>query len=131
MSAFHPLQTLATSEKLTAMLQFLVLVTFSTAAVAAQAPRPVDPHEKFLDRVEAQIHLPAGAWQLEAYSRAYFSVQNGAKVMAIYSTLSPPGRRWVAQNPGPFIMDGGCAVVTVMIDASTGIIEQVECNGVG
>src|SRR4051812_23061861 len=80
---------------------------------------PMQDRDAFLDRIEAQIQLPHGARPLKAYSRSYFPVQNGAKIMGIYSTLNPAGRRWVAQNPGPFIADGGCAIVTVLVDAAT------------
>lgn len=51
--------------------------------------------------------------------------------MGIFSLIDAPGRRWVAQNPGPFVADGGCAIVTVVIDAASGSIEKAECNGVG
>jgi hypothetical protein len=107
------------------------LIAIQSLLLLACAQPPVEAQETFLDRVEAQVRMPDGARPLKAYSRSYFPVQNGAKIMGIYSTLSAPGRRWVAQNPGPFIMDGGCAVITVVIDAATGTIEHVECNGVG
>ena len=51
--------------------------------------------------------------------------------MGVLTTLRSPGRHWVAQNPGPFVADGGCAIITVVIDAETQRVEHVECNGVG
>ena len=98
--------------------------------LACVPPMP-DPAELFLDRIEAGILLPPGARPFSAYSRSYFKIQDGAKVMGVYSTLSPPGRRWVPANPGPFVMDGGCAIITVIIDVRTERIEHAECNGVG
>src|SRR4051794_2242379 len=107
------------------------LIAIQSLLLLASAQPPIEAKDAFLDRVEAQVRMPDGARPLRAYSRSYFPVQNGAKIVGIYSTLSAPGRQWVAQNPGPFIMDGGCAIVTVLIDAATGKIERVECNGVG
>jgi hypothetical protein len=106
-------------------------ISLHALSLLACAQPPVQGRDAFLDSLEARIHLPDGARPLNAYSRSYFPVQNGAKIMGIYSTLSAAGRRWVAQNPGPFIADGGCAIVTVMVDAATGTIEQVQCNGLG
>ena len=48
--------------------------------IAAAQP----PHENrrmFLDRVEKNVRLPAGARPLKAYFRSYFSAQDGAKIM--------------------------------------------------
>jgi hypothetical protein len=108
-----------------------LMTSLKSLLLLACAQPPVQSQDAFLDRIEAQIQLPEGARPLKAYSRSYFPVQNGAKIMGIYSTLSASGRRWVAQNPGPFIADGGCAIVTVIVDAVTGTIEQAQCNGVG
>lgn len=114
------------------MLRFIALKAMvSAAALAQQLPSTPDQQERFLNRVEARINMPAGAKPLAAYSRSYFPVDGGAKIMGVYSTLSAPGRRWVRENPGPFISDGGCAIVTVLIDTLTGDIESVECNGIG
>ena len=51
--------------------------------------------------------------------------------MGLFSTIRPAGRAWVERNPGPFIVDGGCAIVTIVIDAASERIEHAECNGVG
>lgn len=75
--------------------------------------------------------MPPAAKPLAAYSRSYFPIEGRAKIMGIFSLIDAPGRRWVAQNPGPFVADGGCAIVTVVIDAASGSIEKAECNGVG
>ena len=105
--------------------------TLASLPLLACVHQTADPAELFLDRIEATILLPPGARPFSSYSRSYFRIEEGAKVMGVYSTLSPPGRRWVPANPGPFVMDGGCAIVTVIIDVRTETVEQAECNGVG
>ena len=107
----------------------LTLSFVSISLLACTAPEQ-DPAELFLDRVEAKLVLPAEARPLAGYSRSYLRTENG-KVMGVFSTLSQPGRRWVKSHPGPYLMDGGCAIVTVIVDAKTEAIEQAECNGVG
>lgn len=95
---------------------------------AAAPPQPV-LDEAFLDRVEAIVVLPAKAKPVAAYSRSYFPLPGGTKVVAVYSLFEPPGRRWVQSHPGPFILDGGCATITVMIDITAGTPDSVECGG--
>ena len=87
--------------------------------------------DRFLDSLEKGIQMPPGSKPLQQYSRSYFYVEGGTKVMGVLTTLRSPGRHWVAQNPGPFVADGGCAIITVVIDAETQRVEHVECNGVG
>jgi hypothetical protein len=103
----------------------------STIALLLGCARPSDGRDRFLDPVERGLQMPPGAKPLEQYSRSYFYIDGGKKVMGVFTTLRPPGRRWTHGNPGPFLADGGCAIVTVVIDARTQRVDSVECNGVG
>lgn len=109
----------------------LASIAVQTLFLLACAGQQGDPREEFLTRAERRIRLPPAAKPLEAYSRSYFPIEGGTKIMGIFSLLKPAGRHWVAQNPGPFIADGGCTIITVVIDVPTGLIEKTECNGVG
>jgi hypothetical protein len=102
----------------------------STALLLGCA-RPSAGTDRFLDTLEKGIQMPSGSKPLQEYSRSYFYLEGGKKVMGVLTTLRSPGRRWVARNPGPFMADGGCAIITVVIDAASQRVEQVECNGVG
>jgi hypothetical protein len=92
---------------------------------------PTETEDQFLDTIERSIEMPSGAKPLWQYSRSYFYIGGGRKVMGVLTTIRPPGRRWVAQNPGPFVSDGGCTIVTVTFDVRTSRVEDVQCNGVG
>lgn len=106
----------------------LVFILGALLPIIGDQPRQV---EAFLDRVEAGMQMPEGARPLSAYWRSYFPAAGGKKVQAIYSTTHAAGRQWVISNPGPFIVDGGCAIITVVIDVSSERVEAAECNGVG
>ena len=92
---------------------------------------PTAATEQFLDAIENGIQMPAGSKPIRDSSRSYFYIEGGTKVMGVLTTLRRPGRHWVTSNPGPFVADGGCAIITVVIDARTRRVEHVECNGVG
>ena len=106
----------------------VAIVSFLLGAATPPQPR-LD--EAFLDAIEARVVLPPEARPLASYARSYFRMPGGVKLMGVYSALDPPGRRWVESHPGPYVMDGGCAVVTVVIDVKSAMIDSVECNGVG
>lgn len=109
----------------------LIILAVSLASMMtgpADHPQAIDD---LLDRVETRIQMPPGAEPIGTYWRSYFPVQGGKKVQASYSKTHAPGRQWVATNPGPFIADGGCSVITVVIDVASERVEKAECNGVG
>jgi hypothetical protein len=103
----------------------------ATVALLLGCAQPSLGRDQFLDRVESGLQMPPGAKPLEQYSRSYFYIEGGKKVMGVLTTLRPPGRHWTDRNPGPFVSDGGCAIVSVIIDAATQRVESVECNGIG
>ena len=107
------------------------IIRTASAAFLLGCAQPSVGTDHFLDSLEKSIQMPPGSKPLDQYSRSYFYLEGGRKVMGVLTTLRPPGRHWVAQNPGPFVADGGCAVITVVVDAATQRVEQVECNGVG
>ncbi len=95
-------------------------------------------HEAQMDFVEANVHLPEDAAPLAGYARYYTHDAHG-RVTAVYSAASPGtapadlpigSRRWVAderQFPPP-MLDGGCTIVQVGFDPSTGDL-IANCNG--
>lgn len=87
-----------------------------------------------LDVLEAGVSMPAGASPLARYSRYYFVERSRgeqqAKIIGIYLASNKPSRRWAPFDQVPVIMDGGCAMVTVVFDARTHLFESSQCNGV-
>jgi hypothetical protein len=85
------------------------------------------------------VKLPRDARPLNEYARYY--ALDGQKIVGTYTRFVdlknsfydlPIGqRRWVDDYRSlPLISDGGCTVVNVLYDDSTGQIEQAACNGV-
>jgi hypothetical protein len=109
------------------------------------APQPVVPtaepsgaeaeQQAIMDRIEREVRLPDGADPLASYERSYAWQQREdgtRRVMGVY--VSPDvgesrGRRWVAENQLPMILDGGCSMITLSYDVATQRIERVTCNG--
>jgi len=116
------------------ILPALLLLGCTQAQPAAPAPSPEEEQARIMDRIEALVRLPEGARPLAEYGRHYAwqSRWDGArKVVAIYVEGESPGRRWVAENRLPLVMDGGCGIVNLSFDVATGRIEGVSCNGDG
>ncbi|HET6942938.1 MAG TPA: hypothetical protein VFH89_12320 [Sphingomicrobium sp.] len=92
-----------------------------------------------MDQIEKQVRLPISTRPLTEYARYYTSERNG-RGFAIYTTFREPKfdtlnlemgkRRWVS-DPGrmPSISDGGCGVIEIEFNSSTGMVERTECNG--
>lgn len=109
------------------------------------APQPVAPaagsaagdaeQQAIMDRIEREVRLPEGADPLASYERSYALQQREdgtRRVMGVY--LSPDvgesrGRRWVAENALPMMVDGGCGMIRLSYDVATQRIERVTCNG--
>lgn len=91
------------------------------------AASPAD--EALLDRIEARVKLPTGAAPLASYARYYARQANG-EIVAIYLRLGDdaPGRRWVSERDLPLVADGGCSVVTIIVESS-GTVRSATCNG--
>lgn len=101
---------------------------YSCAEPAAPGPGP----EALMDRIEAVLVMPRRSEPLASYQRLYSwePREDGVrKVMGLYHARPEPGRRWVAANDMPVIMDGGCGVVTFTYDVATDRIEGIGCNG--
>jgi len=127
-----------------------LLLALGCARAPAQkeqnAPRPAPPaaapagdyaeEQAIMDRIEREVRLPEGADPLASYERSYAWEQREdgvRKVIGVY--LSPDagesrGRRWVAENALPMIVDGGCGMIRLGYDVATQRIEYVTCNGV-
>lgn len=100
----------------------------------AQAPAPADEQVAIMDRIERDVRLPEGAGPLVSYARYYAWQQREdgiRKVIAVYVQLEghAPGRRWVAENELPLIMDGGCSLVGLSYNVAAQRIDNVGCNG--
>jgi hypothetical protein len=119
--------------------------------------------EALMERIEAQVRLPAGARQLHEYARYYALRENGhvegvyriprgqprpdescEELMPNFTSVEvpcpdtegalpevPAGERlWVDDYRNlPFISDGGCTIVNVLFDRTSGRIREVACNG--
>lgn len=124
---------------------FLALGCAQTPAQNDQnAPQPVAPaaeptgayaeQQAIMDRIERQIRLPEGADPLASYERSYAWQQREdgtRRVIGVYLILDGEsrGRRWVAENALPMIVDGGCGMIRLSYDVATQRIERVTCNG--
>lgn len=104
------------------------------AAPAADAAGNEADQQAIMDRIEREVRLPEGADPLASYERSYAwqRPDDGVrKVIGVY--LEPDGesrgRRWVAENALPMILDGGCGMITLSYDVATQRIEHVTCNG--
>lgn len=122
-----------------------LLLALSCAQAPAQnnqgAPQAATPpnteaqaRSELMDQIERQVRLPEGAGPLASYERSYAwqDRQDGyRKVLGVY--LTPEGinrgRRWVAENELPLILDGGCSMITLTYDVATQRIEHIACNG--
>jgi len=80
-----------------------------------------------VERIEAQVVMPAGAQPLKRYLRTYFPDQG--RIIGQYRLGSQPGIR-SQPTPDEMVLDGGCSAVTLIFDPSTSTIEDVACNGV-
>lgn len=112
----------------------LLLLGCTQAQPAAPAPSPAQEQARIMDRIEALVRLPPGARPLAEYSRHYAwqSRRDGVrKVVAVYVSEGNPGRRWVAENQLPLVMDGGCSIVNLSFDVAADRIEGVSCNADG
>lgn len=104
---------------------------------AAPAAGPADSdveQQAIMDRIERAVRLPDDADPLASYERSYAwqQGQDGArKVIGVYLSAGGEsrGRRWVAQNALPMIVDGGCGMITLKYDVATRRIEHITCNG--
>ena len=104
-------------------------------AAAAEPAGNYAEQQAIMDRIERKVRLPEGADPLTSYERSYAWQQREdgtRRVMGVY--LSPDvgesrGRRWVAENALPMIVDGGCGMIRLSYDVATQRIERVTCNG--
>ena len=94
-----------------------------------------------LHRIEPSLKLPNGAKPLVSYDRYYaYAIRRGRKVLVgvfLYSLALPgiaeaaPGLHILEKESDlPVIHDGGCSVVTVVLDPHSPQEADVSCNGV-
>jgi len=95
----------------------------------------------FLHKIESTLKLPEGARPLSSYDRYYaYAVRKGRKVLVgvfLYSLALPgiaegtPGLHVLEKESDlPVVHDGGCSVVTVVLDPDSLLEADVSCNGV-
>ena len=112
-------------------------------AVAASISHAADSSldVAFLHKIESGLKLPSGAKPLVSYDRYYaFAVRGGRKVLVgvfLYSLALPgiaeaaPGLHILGKESDlPVVLDGGCSVVTVVLDPNFPQEAEVSCNGV-
>ena len=111
-------------------------------AVAASISHASDspPDVEVLRKIEASLKMPSGTKPLVSYDRYYaYAVRRGRKVLVgvFLHSLALPG---IAETtPGlhilekesdlPVVHDGGCSVVTVVLDPHTSQEADISCNG--
>jgi hypothetical protein len=103
-------------------------------ALLGAAPAPAGEQEALMARIEARVVMPRGADPIAGYDRAYAwdpDAPAASRVIAIYVRVDANwvGRRWVAADALPVVMDGGCSVVTLTYDVASDRVEQIGCNG--
>ena len=103
-------------------------VIIALFAVSACAPSPAE--DSRIIRAEAQLSLPKGAEPLSSYNRFYAISGNSAHGVFIWSS---PGLGKVTivntVKDLPFVIDGGCDVIRVNLDLTTGTWKNVTCQG--
>lgn len=114
-------------------LQFIVAALATTTSCSDKGSQDLSDQTALIAQVEASVSLPEGASAIESFSRSYTSDQG--MIVGIY--LRPElagqesGSRWVASREEmPMILDGGCAMVTVLYDPDAKQFVEVYCNGV-
>ena len=115
----------------------LALVLAVATSHASDAPLDA----AFLQRIESSLRLPKGAKPLASYDRYYaYAMRKGRKVL-VGVFLDPIGLPGIAESiPGlhilakeselPVVHDGGCGVITVVLDPDSPQGADVSCNGV-
>ncbi|HYI47902.1 MAG TPA: hypothetical protein VEX35_05495 [Allosphingosinicella sp.] len=114
------------------LLAFLLLGCAQEQPAPPPAPSPVEEQARIMDRIEALVRMPRGAWPLADYARYYAwqSREDGVrKVVATYHIEANPRRHWVAETALPAIMDGGCGVIELSYDVAEDRIEGAACHG--
>jgi hypothetical protein len=103
-------------------------IAFLLLAHAGFAEGSDTQREKMLDRIEARLVLPPGAYPLKGYSRAYAWSAGRTKVRGMFSH-GPDRRYWVPEAELPLVMDGGCDYVEIVFDIRVDKVEHAACNG--
>lgn len=98
----------------------LPLILIATAC----APTPSD---QIMNRIEAQVRMPARAHPLNSYRRYYY--RDGPVIIGLYLSSTTPGREWITKEDRRWVLDGGCGVVTVTFSPKTNNVISVDCNG--
>ena len=109
-----------------------------TAAIVYSSEESWTPSQQDVARLEAKIRaLPPTASPLFRYARYYAGVrENGHRVIIGRALLGDlvdsklPGVYIVDRGQMPEILDGGCAILSVEFDLSSGAMDGPRCNGV-
>lgn len=114
---------------------FAALVCGTTSAIAADASHWI-PNRQLISEIEAAIRFPSGAEQnLLRYTRYYVGEVIGRRQVIegqFVLEKRPEGVKVVkSENELSGIVDGGCMVVNIFYDASSGRIVSTFCNGNG
>jgi hypothetical protein len=119
------------------------VVTSLGLAVAASISHASDSPLDFalLHKIESSLKLPNGAKPLVSYDRYYaYGVRRGRKVLVgvFLDSLALPGIAEAApglhilekESDLPVVHDGGCSVVTVVLDPHSPQEAEISCSGV-
>jgi hypothetical protein len=122
---------------LTAVAISLGLAVAASISHASDSPLDVTS----LHKIESSLKLPKGTKPLASYDRYYaYAVRKGRKFLVgvfLYSPALPgiaeavPGLHILEKESDlPVVLDGGCSVVTVVLDPDSSQEADVSCNGV-
>lgn len=102
-------------------------VFLAVTTVSACAPPAGDER---IGRAEARIVLPKGAEALSTYDRYYAIMGDSARGVFIRSRNGVGKIKIIEDEKDlPFVIDGGCDVVRVHLDLSSGVWKHIMCHG--
>jgi hypothetical protein len=83
-----------------------------------------------MNAIDLGVALPKGAGPLASYERHYaWDDAEHRRVRAVFLSSDLPGRSWQPLETMPFVLDGGCSVITIVFDVARNAIASVACNG--
>jgi hypothetical protein len=117
----------------------ILLILMIAASIGHASDSPLDV--ALLQKIESSLKLPKGTRPLASYDRYYaYAVRKGRKVLvgvfldsqALPGIAHPdPGLHALEKESDlPVVHDGGCSVVTVVLDPVSPQEADVSCNGV-
>ena len=81
-----------------------------------------------MDRIEKAVAMPASARPIADYARFYSWADTArTKVTAVFLLGGAANRKWIGFDELPMPIEAGCAYVSLVFDAPTGRVEELDC----